>query len=383
MPKPSLLVAMTAFKGSLTNEEACSCVENAAKQLKYKVKSIPIGDGGRGTIQGVHACFKSEWVTIQATGPMGQPVESKVLCLPNQKAPTTIYIESADTCGHHLVDPDVREPMRASSYGLGETINQSIQRWKGSLKKIFIGLGDSAISDMGMGMLSALGYRFMDAGGKVLWGNAHGLRLTRSIELPDVSDIDITKFTILCDVLNPLLGPDGSAPTFAPQKGASPTQVSLIEEGMTNINQIIMMMNGRNLADEPMTGSSGGLAAAFLAFLNAELVQGSRFFFDWINFSDAIQKADLIITGEGQTDFQTLRGKAPFECLQRVEEAHKKSILISGKLGKGHQPLLKKASLLGCYECGREPSPREALTQKAKELLEDPGLAASVMNHEN
>lgn len=378
MKQPSALICMSSFKGSLSNREACDAVAEALASLGFPHQKLPIGDGGRGTLWCVQSSFGGEVVKIKATGPLNKALEAEVLCIPDSKNPHTLYIESSETCGQHLVPEGERDPMRASSYGMGEVIRESILRWKDSLKKVFVGLGDSAISDAGMGMLSGMGFIFYDEGGRVLWGNAMGLRHARTVKLSPIKFPENLKFTVLCDVLNPLCGPNGSARTFAPQKGATVEQVRLIEQGMENFANLVQTMTGRKVASHPMTGSAGGLAAAFLTFLNAELVQGARFLFDWTQFDKQLDKHGFLITGEGRTDNQTLSGKAPWECLERARRLNKRSLVISGSLGTGHKLLLNNSSVLACVETGMFPNPRQAVTNRTKEILSDKGIVEAL-----
>ena len=251
---------MSAFKGTLTNLEACEIVSSALAKKEIACDTLPIGDGGAGTLRAIHSSLGGEIVAFETSGPLAKKVEARVLCLPNAEIPHTVFLESAEVCGHHLVLERERDPMRASSHGLGELIQKASRKWKGSLKKIYVGLGDSATSDMGMGMLSGLGFIFNDDGGKALWGNANSLRSIRSITVPKIPELERVKFVILCDVLNPLCGPNGSARVFARQKGAAPGQINQIEQGMENLAKLIQEMTGRDLRREPMAGSAGGLA---------------------------------------------------------------------------------------------------------------------------
>ncbi len=360
---------MSTFKGSLTNVEACEAVSSALKEVGIPNDIFPMGDGGRGTLDAIQRVLGGDVVTMEATGPLGTKVQARLLCLPDKQAPQSVYLESSDTCGHHLVSEQNRDAMRATSLGLGETIAFALKKWTGSLSTIYVGLGDSAISDMGMGMLCALGFQFTDQSGHVLWGNANGLRQIRNIKLPDVSPLDKVRFVVLCDVLNPVLGPKGSARTFSRQKGASTTQISLIEQGMESFAKIIHDLNGRDLREEPMTGSAGGLGASFLAFFNTELVLGARFLLDWLQFDSRLEKKTFLVTGEGKSDFQTLNGKAPMVCLERADRLGKKSLLVSGSLGDGYTTLLHYGGLKGAFECGDKPNAKKALHDKTVELF--------------
>lgn len=350
----------------------------ALKKKHIACRPLPLGDGGAGTLSAVQASLGGECAELEATGPLGKLVKAKVLLLPDAKAPTSIYVESSDVCGHSLVPDTERDALRASSRGLGEVILQSIKRWGSSIKRIYVGLGDSAVSDVGMGMLCGLGYTFFDRSGHSVWGNAAGLRQIETFKIPKIPELEKIKFTVLCDVMNPLCGPRGSAKIFSPQKGASPGQVSQIDQGMEHFASIIQTNTGRNLRFEPMTGSAGGLAAAFLAFFDAELVHGARFLLDWIHFDRILSDHAFLIVGEGKTDLQTMLGKAPLEGVERAARLGKKVIVLSGALGDGHEQLSNKSAVAGCFACGSSPSAREALYDRAIEIFSDEKLMRSL-----
>lgn len=369
---------MSAFKGRLSNVEACDTVASALKKRHVRCRVFPIGDGGAGTMQSVHFGVGGEFASVPATGPLGKAVRAKVLLLPNAKAPTAIYLESSEVCGHSLVHESERDAMRATSQGLGELILEAVKNWGSSLERVYIGLGDSAVSDMGMGMLGALGFTFLDAGNRPLWGNALSLRQIQSWRDPRDRRIEKLKFTVLCDVMNPLCGPRGSARTFSAQKGATLGQVSQIEEGMMNLATLVQKITGRDMRNEPMTGSAGGLAAAFRAFFPSDLVLGARFLLDWVQFDRTLSDYALLIVGEGKTDAQSLSGKAPAECLSRAESQGKRTLILSGAVGEGLQSLTQRPGMVGCYACGETPTPRDALYEKTLSLFSDESFLKSL-----
>ncbi|MBI4403198.1 MAG: glycerate kinase [Deltaproteobacteria bacterium] len=375
-PRISALIAMSAFKGQLTNDQACTEVAEALRTLHIPSQTVPVADGGNGTLTAIHNRLGGACVKVESSGPLGAKVEADVLCLPNAEHPEFLFVESAQVCGHSLIPDTQRDAMRATSYGLGELLNTCSKRWS-KVSKVYIGLGDSAISDAGMGMLSALGYAFVDNSGTKLWGNAHSLRNVTSIVPPKERIFRQSHFVVLCDVLNPLCGPKGSARTFAKQKGATLQQVELIEKGMMNYAQLVQKLNGRRLHDEPMTGSAGGLGAAFAAFFDAELVLGAQFLLDWIRFDNLLKEHSVVITGEGKTDQQTLQGKSPFECISRASRLGKPSLILSGSLGPGDEQLTID-KFQGCWSCGTTPTAAKALRAKTIEIFSDKKLLAKL-----
>jgi glycerate kinase len=374
----SALISMNAFKGTLSNVDACRIVAEALGKVGIESRQLPVGDGGAGTLSTVQASLGGVIETIEVSGPLAGKAYARVLCLPDMVYPTTLYIECAEACGFTLVKENERDAMRASSYGLGELILKCLETWRPSVRKIYVGLGDSLTSDAGMGMLYALGFKFFDDSGHTLWGNAAGLRTLRSWRAPSPEPFRGVKFTVLCDVLNPLCGPNGSARTFAMQKGATPQQVKWIEEGMENFAKLIELNMARNVRPEPMTGSAGGLAAAFKVFLKAELVHGARFLMDWIHYDTILDQHSFIVTGEGQIDSQTLAGKAPVECVDRAEKRGKKSVVFCGTLGPSHENFASRPGVVACVACGSAPTARDALYAKAVEVFSNADLVGSL-----
>jgi glycerate 2-kinase len=377
-PKLSALVSLSAFKEALTNEEACSAVAKALGEAGIVVRQFPIGDGGTGTLSTVQASLGGAITTMEVSGPLAGKVSARVLCLPDSVSPNTVYIESAEACGLSLVPKESRNAMRSSSLGLGEIIQKCLDKWRPSLKKIYVGLGDTLTSDGGLGMLYGLGYRFYDSSGHSLWGSAQSLRDIKYWKAPSPNPFKGVKFTILCDVLNPLCGPKGTARTFASQKGASTQEVCWIEEGLQNLAGLIETNMGRNVRNEPMTGSAGGLGAAFRTFLNADLVHGARFLMDWLHYDDILAQHDFVITGEGCIDAQTLAGKAPMECVERAERLGKRIVLMCGMLGPGHESISSRSHVAAYVSCGALPTASEALFNKTVELFTDPKVFAEL-----
>lgn len=347
---------MNPFKGSLSNSEACSAVANGLSKLQIPHIEIPVGDGGRGTRACLQTQWKAEVVEMPATSAMGDPTTARVLY-----QTTRIFIESPDVCGY-LSPEEKRDAMKASSRGLGELLVQCTQRWP-DLKEIYVGLGDSAISDAGIGMLQALGY---ELGG--VEANGEGLTRIRNLIPPKKDRFSKISFRILCDVNNPLCGEKGSARVFAPQKGAAPEQVEQLSAGMDRFAEIVVKLTGRSIAKEPFTGSAGGLASAFYGLLSAKLYPGAKTLFDLINFDDKLKECDILVTGEGRTDKQTLSGKAPKECLDRAAKLGKASVIISGSLGEGADSI-DQPKFIGCFASGREPSAFEALRREAERIF--------------
>lgn len=357
---PTVLVAFSSFKGSLTNEEACAAAAAGLQSIKFSCIICPVGDGGLGTARAVYLARGGEWKKLTVSGPLDTKTEAQILLTKDG----AVYLEGPQAFGHHLIPESQRDPLRASSRGLGEMIAYAIREYPKA--PLYIGLGDSAISDAGVGMLSALGVRFLDRSGREVPPDANGLRLFDHWQFSPSFPKNFPKITVLCDVLNPLCGPTGSAKIFSPQKGASPAQVTLIDQGMENFAGQVEKQFGKRIRSQPMTGSAGGAAAALFSFLGAELVQGASYLLDWIGFDDQLKLTNFLLVGEGKSDAQTLSGKAPFECLRRASARNIPGVLISGALGVGYGELSPYASV---HACGREPSSAEALKQKVAQVF--------------
>ncbi len=367
--QPSILISLNQFKGTLKNKEACEIVAQAAESVGLRFQCVPLGDGGRGTMEAVRSVQAGEGVAIETVTPWGLPVDAELLCLPNANSPDALYIESSESCGHHLAPPGKRNIMRASTSGLGIQLREASARWP-NVKTCYIGLGDSAVSDAGMGLLEALGFRFLDENNKELAGNAENLQHIRKIVPAQKSPLSHWRFVVLSDVTNSLCGPQGSAPTFAPQKGASPAEVEIIAKGMENFATLTEALTGKDIANTPRTGSAGGISAAFFGYFQTELVSGAKYLFNWLGYDDLVAKHDYVVTGEGRTDYQTLAGKSPFEVIQSAGRAGKKVILISGSLGEGYERFKEFPCVVGCYASGSQGSAQEALLTKAREVFQ-------------
>lgn len=241
---------------------------------------------------------------------------------------TTAIIEMAQASGLPLVSPSLRDPMKATSRGTGEMIADALLR---GCTTILMGIGGSATNDGGSGMLGALGVRFLDGKGQFLKPCGAALEHIAAIDMAGLMPQARTaRFIVACDVDNPLYGPSGAAYVFAPQKGATPEMVETLDRGLRNYADAVLKATGRNVAAMAGAGAAGGLGAAFAAFLEAELTPGIDMLLDAIHFDDIIRDADLVITGEGRLDSQTVMGKAPAGVLKAAQRYGIPVIAIGG-----------------------------------------------------
>jgi glycerate kinase len=302
----NILVAPDKFRGSLEAVEVCQAIETGIL-LAYpdaNVTTIPLADGGEGTARILTRQAGGNEVIVTVNDSLGRPVDASYgLSADNQVA----FIEMAAASGLGLLSNDERNPLLTSTYGTGELIKDAIGRGVG---KIILGIGGSATTDGGIGMAAALGYSFLDQKGVELTPNGVSLTHIYSIVKPQndpgLSDIIIV---VACDVTNPLYGPDGAAHVYGPQKGADPEMVALLDDGLKNLSQVAGETFGRDVSKVPGAGAAGGLGAGCMWFLNATLKDGISIVMEQCNIAALVENADLVITGEGKVDEQTLSGK--------------------------------------------------------------------------
>jgi glycerate kinase len=301
-----IVVAPDKFEGSLSADEAARAIEAGLRRARpdAEVVRLPVGDGGAGTLAAVLAAG-FERVAVRASGPTGEPVDAAIAV---QGA--SAFVEMAEASGLRRLPGGVKAPRDATTYGTGELVRAALDR---GARQLVLGIGGSATTDGGSGMASALGVRLLDGrGGDLPPGGAALLRLARidtSGLDPRVAEVDVT---VASDVDNPLVGPQGAAAVYGPQKGAGPDDVLLLDSALRRYARVLAADLGVDLADTPGAGAAGGLGAGAIAFLGASLRPGIELVLELVGFAEAAAGADLVITGEGKLDAQSLRGKAPF-----------------------------------------------------------------------
>jgi glycerate kinase len=314
-----IVIAIDSFKGSLSSMQAGNAVKEAALRLNPDTEVVvkPLADGGEGTVEAL-AGFHAETVELTVSNPLGQPVKA-AYCILNDSG--TAVIEMAAAAGITLVEE--RNPLEATTYGVGEMIYDAIKR---GCRKFIVGIGGSATNDGGTGMLAALGYEFLDADGKPIALGAKGLeklcRIKSDKVLPQLKECS---FRIACDVNNPLCGEFGCSAVYGPQKGATAETIPLMDGWLSHFAEL----SGGD-PDYPGAGAAGGLGFAFLAFTNAELRSGIDIVLEEIGLEQEIRNADLVITGEGRLDSQSVMGKAPVGVAKLAKKYGKKVIAFSG-----------------------------------------------------
>ncbi len=323
-----IVIAPDSFKGSLTSIQATQAIANGFEKVSpnFEIVKIPVSDGGEGFVDAIQFSIGGETIETIVSGPLpGQKVKAKFL----MKEDTAI-IEMASASGLTLVPKNKRNPKITTTYGVGELIKKAIEL---GAREIIIGVGGSATNDGGMGMASALGYKFLDENGKILKQGGINLLKLKKIDDSEVYDkIKNVKFRVAVDVLNPLCGPEGASFTYAPQKGASKKDLPKLDKALKRLAEVVKEKYNIDIENLPGAGAAGGLSAGLVAFCNAKIERGISLFLDLVSFDEKIKNANLIITGEGKIDSQVKYGKALKGIVERANKQNIPVIAIVGRV---------------------------------------------------
>ncbi|UHG92384.1 glycerate kinase [Spirosoma oryzicola] len=323
-----VLIAPNAFKHSLNATGAALAIKEGLQQSKLDCvcECFPVGDGGDGTGDLMIRKHNGLLVSVDVADPFGRLIQSSFGLVNNGE---TAIIEMANASGIHLVKPSALNPLQATSFGTGQLIIAALDK---GVRNLVLAIGGSATVDGGTGILRALGVRFL---------NAQGEELTAPEQLTELTTIDVSTLdqriltcaiTVLCDVENKLLGAEGSAAVFGPQKGATPDSVKKLDAGLATFSAVALQQTGIDMSAVKHGGAAGGVAAGLHTFINAQLVNGIDFFLHFTRFDEAVATADLVITGEGSIDEQTLHGKGPFGVAYRAKQLNLPVIGLAGKI---------------------------------------------------
>ena len=326
-----LLFASDSFKGSLTSAQTAELLEEAALQVfgPCSCEGLTVADGGEGTTEAVVGAVGGTWRHVLAHDPLQRELEVTYGALDDRRA----ILETASASGLPLLAPEERDPLRTSTYGTGEVLRDALDR---GFDEVTVALGGSATNDGGMGCLRALGVRFLDGDGHELEGTGEDLLRVSHVDVlgmhPRVRDV---RFVAMCDVDNPLCGPDGATHTFGPQKGATGASLELLERGMRNYRDVLVRELGCDPDAIPGAGAAGGLGAALAVFLGAELRPGIETVLDLVGFDRRLEGVSLVVTGEGRTDWQSCHGKVMQGVGNRCRSHGVPAIALCGSLGPG------------------------------------------------
>ena len=344
--------APDSFKGSLSAREIIELLTETAERLipGCECVGIPMADGGEGTMDIIKDICNGQTIPVQVCDPLFQTIPSHFAVLNGD----TALIEMAAASGLPLVPADKRNPELTTTLGTGQLIKAALDL---GYRKFIIGVGGSATNDGGTGALSALGVRFLDEKGKNLSPIGKNLIHIRSIDLSHLhSDARCSSFQVMCDIDNPLLGERGASYVFAPQKGASPRQCEMLEQGMRNYNEVLSRTLEKDVSNIPGAGAAGGLAAGLMALLGASLSSGIRTVLSLSHFEEIVKDADYCITGEGRADSQSAHGKVLWGVGQSCSKYSIPVLAVTGCLGDGYEEL---------YSCGIQkiyPSIEDGMT---------------------
>ncbi|WP_027405736.1 glycerate kinase [Anaerovibrio sp. RM50] len=323
----NIVVAIDSLKGSLTSLEAGKAIETGIKRVfsGAEIKVLPLADGGEGTVEALTLGMEGKLQNIEVTGPLGDKITAQYGILPDGN---TAIVEMAAAAGITLVPDNKRNPLYTTTYGVGEILLDAIHK---GCRHFIIGIGGSATNDGGLGMLQALGYKMLDADNKSVPYGAVGLKALCHIDDSNVaSELKECTFRIACDVTNPLCGDKGCSAIYGPQKGATPEDIALMDKWMGDYARLSKEKYPHADANAPGAGAAGGLGFAFLTFTNATLESGIEIVLAETKLENHIEKADLVITGEGRLDGQTVMGKAPVGVAKIAKKYNKPVIAFAG-----------------------------------------------------
>lgn len=331
------LFASDSFKGTLSSRRTAELLTQAAEEIfpGCECAGLEVADGGEGTTEAVLSAVDGRRIPVSVKGPLWEQREVFYGALDENRA----VMEMAEASGLPLVPKELRDPRNTTTFGTGEMIRDAIDR---GFRDISIAIGGSATNDGGIGCMRALGVRFLDESGQELRGCGADLIKIRTI---DCSGLDTrikerkVRFTVMCDVKNPLCGADGAAYTFGKQKGGTPEMLDELEAGMQNYRDLLLQEFGVNMDEVPGAGAAGGLGAALTVFLNAELKSGIETVLDLIGFEEKLQGVSLVVTGEGRADWQSVFGKVMQGVGSRCQRMGVPAVAIVGSMGTGAEQI--------------------------------------------
>ncbi|WP_110798184.1 glycerate kinase [Cronobacter sakazakii] len=329
-----IVIAPDSFKESLSAMDVAKAIEAGFREIYPQAHyvCVPMADGGEGTVEAMVAATGGQIITTPVTAPLGNKVDSFFGLLGDGE---TAVVEMAAASGLHLVPTAQRDPRITTSYGTGELILAALER---GVEAIIIGIGGSATNDGGAGMMQALGARFLDGEGREL---APGGAALARLERLDLSALDPrlaqVSVTAACDVDNPLCGEKGASAVFGPQKGATPEMVSELDTALRRFGEQLEAATGKAIISAPGAGAAGGMGAALLGMLNAELRPGIEIVIESLGLAQAVRDADLVITGEGRLDSQSIHGKTPVGVARVAKQFQRPVVAIAGSLTPDYQ----------------------------------------------
>ncbi|MEB0040944.1 MULTISPECIES: glycerate kinase [unclassified Pseudomonas] len=362
-----IVIAPDSFKDSLSAQGVAVAVASGLADVwpDAELVQCPMADGGEGTIEAILAACDGQWMRAAVTGPLGDAVHAQWGWLEQSR---TAIIEMAMASGLQLLTLEQRDACISTTHGTGELIGAALDA---GAQRIILAIGGSATNDAGSGMLSALGARFLDAEGHRVAPGGIALAQVQRIELDGLdSRLRDVRFEVAADVDNPLCGLHGASHIFGPQKGASPQQVLELDAALDHFADQSVAVLGRDLRDNPGCGAAGGMGFAAKAYLNATFRPGVEVVADLVGLAEALDGADLVITGEGRFDAQTLRGKTPFGVAKIAQRKGVPVIVLAGTLGEGYAELYEHG-ISAAFAVTSGPMTLDHACRNAADLLHD------------
>ena len=360
-----IVIAPQAFKGSISALNAAKAIEAGVLNVLPDADTylIPVADGGDGTLETLVEGSSGSVRTALVTGPLGEQREALWGAMGDG---VTAVIEMARTSGLALVPLDARDPLNSTTYGLGEAIAAALDE---GFRRFIVGIGGSATNDAGAGMAQALGISLLDSSGSNLPQGGAALAQLDRVDLSGLDDRALeSTFMVACDVTNPLTGPEGASAIYGPQKGATPDMVASLDSALGNFGEVVRRDLGVDVEHLQGSGAAGGLGGGMVAFLDAELRTGVDIIMDIVNIDEHLEGADLVITGEGELDYQTLYNKAPIGVAQRAQALGIPVVAIAGTLGERYE-LVHEHGIDGALSIPTGPMTLDEASERAAELI--------------
>lgn len=360
-----VVVACDSFKGCMTSREVAEHVESACKRVdpQIDVQKYVIGDGGEGTVDAFMETCHGERVEVMTTDAYGKKIKTYYTKIDHGQ---TAVIEVANIIGLSMCEREKRAPFFGSSFGVGTVL---LDAYRSGCKKIILGLGGSGTNDGGMGVLQALGTRFYDRNHKYVSPQAMNLEKVHYIDFNRLEKMEGVELIAACDVKNYLLGEEGATYVFGKQKGFFPNQIKKVDAGMENYRNHIQRYLKIDINSYEGGGAAGGIGAVLIGILHAKMVPGIELLFQYSDIREEIASADLVITGEGQSDRQTMFGKVPVGVLKVANEFDKPVVCISGALGIGYQELYE-LGFVGIFSIADRAMTFQQALEQADDKLE-------------
>lgn len=360
-----IILAPDSFKGTLSSMEIIEHLEEGARRYfdPVDIIKVPIADGGEGTVDALVIATDGEYRSVEVMGPLSNQRVIAKYGIINKK---TAVIEMAQASGLPLVKKGEQNPLLTTTYGTGEMIKAALNE---GIRDFVIGIGGSATNDGGIGACQALGGNFSDKNGKEVGFGGQELSRIKNIFIGDMDNrIKESTFNVICDVDNPLVGPEGATAIYGPQKGVTEDNFHILEAGMINYQTLIKAVTRLNMADIPGSGAAGGLGAALVAFFAGTLKPGIDAVLDYVNFSELVRDADLVVTGEGRIDSQSIYGKVPVGVAKLCKPLNIPVVAVVGGMGPGAEKVYD-FGIHSIITTVNSPMPLEEALSNADELM--------------